>query len=69
MIQAKVHHPGDVLGNRYKITRLIGFGGMGVVYLAEDVKLGTTVALKMLRSPADYVNIERLRQEILLAER
>jgi serine phosphatase RsbU (regulator of sigma subunit)/predicted Ser/Thr protein kinase len=69
MIQAKVHHPGEVLGNRYKITRLIGFGGMGVVYLSDDVKLGTTVALKMLRSPADYVNIERLRQEILLARK
>ena len=67
--QGKVHHPGDILGDRYRIEKLIGFGGMGVVYLAHDLKLNTTVALKMLRSPQDYVNIERLRQEILLARK
>jgi serine/threonine protein kinase len=33
----------------YRLERLIGEGGMGVVYLAEHVDLGTPVAIKILR--------------------
>lgn len=39
---------GEVLGN-YKLLARIGAGGMGRVYLAEHVKLGRRVAIKLLR--------------------
>ena len=35
-----------ILQNRYQILRTIGKGGMGAVYLAQDSRLGHTVALK-----------------------
>ncbi len=38
---------GEVLRNRYKIQRIIGQGGMGCIYLADDVRLiGRQCALK-----------------------
>lgn len=37
---------GSTLQNRYKIDKQIGQGGMGAVYVATDVRFGSTVAIK-----------------------
>ena len=40
---------GKVLDRRYHIIRVIGFGGMAVVYEARDIVMNRTVAVKMLK--------------------
>ena len=49
----------------YEIKRLLGEGGMGEVYLAEDVRLGRPVALKLLppQFTADPDRVRRFEQE------
>ena len=42
--------PGDVIGGKYRIVRLIGDGGMGSVYEAHHERLETQVALKFLHA-------------------
>ncbi|HEY6985921.1 MAG TPA: protein kinase [Rhodanobacteraceae bacterium] len=61
--------PGDIVADRFRVVRLLGMGGMGVVYHAHDIELDVDVALKLLRpelaSRPDA--FERFRQELLLA--
>lgn len=38
--------PGTLLQNRYRVTRQIGCGGMGAVYVATDERFNSTVAIK-----------------------
>jgi len=41
---------GQVISSKYKLLRLLGDGGMGSVYEAEHLRLGTHVAIKVLHS-------------------
>src|SRR4029078_777712 len=64
---------GQAFGPRYHIIRVLGAGGMGVVYQAWDAELGVAVALKVIRTetltePGTAGEVERrFKRELLLA--
>ena len=63
--------PGRTLAGRFRIVRLIGRGGMGEVYEAEDLELGDHVALKTIRADiaADKTVLALFKREIQSARR
>ncbi len=44
-----VYVPGDVIDGKYRLTRIIGRGGMGAVWLAHNLPLDMDVAVKLIR--------------------
>jgi hypothetical protein len=61
--------PGQVIAGRFRVVSHLGSGGMGDVYRADDLELGTSVALKFLPVGlvGDPVRLARLRSEVRLA--
>ncbi|MBI2897541.1 MAG: serine/threonine protein kinase [Deltaproteobacteria bacterium] len=54
----------DLSGTRYRVVRKLARGGMGSVYVVEDVELGREIALKVVSAPGAPAEIEeRLRRE------
>jgi serine/threonine-protein kinase len=63
--------PGARIGERHRVVRLLGEGGMGRVYEAEHVVLERRVAIKLLRSDAAASDdsLARFQQEALAASK
>ena len=60
---------GSQVANRYRIEGVLGVGGMGIVYRANDEVLNVPLALKVLRPEIaqDSEFLERFRNELVLA--
>lgn len=61
---------GAAVGDRYRVERELGRGGMAVVYLADDLKHGRRVAIKVLDPAlAETVAADRFLREMEVAAR
>lgn len=62
---------GETVAERYRITALIGLGGMGAVYRAEHIHMKKTVALKVLHREMTALSevVARFEQEAVAAAR
>ncbi|MCC6648899.1 MAG: serine/threonine protein kinase [Polyangiaceae bacterium] len=63
--------PGQILDGKYRLLRVIGEGGMGVVWEGENVRIRRRVAVKILRASVTSLSesVERFEREAQAAAR
>ena len=73
MVEAAIQDSliGALLVDRYRVIRVVGRGGMGVVYEAEHAALGKRVAIKLMleKYAQDAEAVARFQREALAASR
>jgi serine/threonine-protein kinase len=66
----RLYQAGDIIAQKYRLTRVLGEGGMGAVWLARNVKLDVDVAIKLIRHELGSAGAsDRLLQEARAAAR
>lgn len=56
---SNAYRTGEIVSDKYRLTRLLGEGGMGVVWLARNLALDCDVAIKLLRQGEKTDQLER----------
>src|SRR5450432_1217100 len=56
---------GDVIAQKYRVSSIVGTGGMGVVLAATHLELGQSVAIKVLTIPEDETRRDEARERFL----
>ena len=66
-----IPRPGDVIAQKYRVERVLGIGGMGVVVAVTHLQLGEPYAIKCLlpKSASDPETVERFMREARAAVR
>ena len=62
-LETQIPRIGDVLASKFRITGVLGSGGMGCVYLAEHLSLRRPVALKLLHPAVEGIDEVTMRFE------
>jgi serine/threonine protein kinase len=65
-IEKSEYQPGEFIAKRYEVKKALGRGGMGMVYLVVDHKVGETMALKTIRPEytTDGAALHRFGREV-----
>lgn len=60
--------PGELIDQKYRVVRILGTGGMGSVYEAENTRVERRVAIKVMHKAQDRQDVARFEREARAAQ-
>ncbi|HMA95188.1 MAG TPA: protein kinase [Polyangiaceae bacterium] len=60
--------PGELIDQKYRVVRVLGTGGMGSVYEAENIRVERRVAIKVMHRVRDQQDVTRFEREARAAQ-